>query len=174
MASNSPYDDDAISGGDNGGTGFNSWSVTTSNAGSYIGSSTTQGFGDINTNGEAFGIWSSNPGTGYFNRPFSSNLAVGYAASIKVALAYRDGGKGVNLFDSNGNFLVNFSVTSNDYYFNGSLLGWGYSQTSVFDIVAKQTSSNNVEITVTRGAETSTVNKSGVLKEFRIYTENVS
>ena len=180
-ASNSAYNS-GLANGSNGGTQFGAWTISTAgtSAGTYVASSTGDGFGDINTGGKSFGLYADNGSSGvYCNRPFSSNLAVNFAFTITLATKWRTGSRGVNLYDSNGTFLVNFSVNNDTYQFNGSTLGGSagqigeYSDTARWQITAKQTSSNNVEITLLRADKSlSTVtNKSGILRSFQVYNE---
>lgn len=116
----------------------------------------------------------------YCTRPFNSNLTIGYAFSAVLATQWRSGNRGINLFDSNGNFLINFSAQYDQYQFNGSNLNGGpgqigeYAGNAVWGIVAKQTTSNNVEITLNRvdkGLSTSPTNKTGILKSVTFYNE---
>jgi len=183
-ASNSPYSSGNPGGlitGNDGGTGFQAWSISIngSNAGRFV-SGVSSGFGDINTGGLAFGLYANDGTSGvYCNRAFDSNLTVGYAFSAILATQWRSGNRGINLFDSNGIFVINFSAQYNQYQFNGINLGSGsgqigeYAGNAVWGIVAKQTTSNNIEITLNRIDKnlSTTTNKTGVLRSFTFYNE---
>ena len=182
------------SNGDDQGYGFTSWTLETitngGSAGHFIGSSSAQGFGDINTSSKAFGMYGNpNPGSGqnqanafrYVNETgseLSSNgrgyLLEGQKLEFDLAVAFRNGYKGVDLVDTANGFLWNFNVQSDDYTVttDGSL-GWGYSQTSIFEISVNQVSSTQFQVTVVRGDSTYTSsNITGKVSGFKIYVGN--
>jgi hypothetical protein len=174
-----------LTNGSNGGTGFSAWTISTvgTSAGTFVTSSTGDGFGDINVNGESWGLYADNGSSGvYCRRPFSSALNVGYRFRAVLATQWRTGGRGINLFsgaDGTG-FLINFSVLNDTYRFNGSTLNGAtgqigeYSGTAIWEIVAKQTTSTNLEVTLTRldkSLPTSTVNVTDVLRSVQFYNE---
>ena len=114
-------------------------------------------------------------------RGLSADLTVGSALSASMAIAFRSGNKGMNIHTSNTNFsnstrVYNFNVGNNQYQYDIGAglqnLGWTYSQTSIFDIVAKQTSTTNLEVTVTRRgtSDTDTRNVTGRLRGIKFYT----
>lgn len=166
--------------GDNGGYGFDGWSFQITNVGGvYRTSSTGQNFGDINTNSLAWAAY-GNPsaGTNGINvrRNLNRALSVGFALSAATAVAYRNpGNKGFSIYtDTNwSSEIYNFNTGSDIYSYNvgsGNVnLGWGYSQTSIFNIVAKQTTPTNLEVTLTRGSDTDTRNVTGALRGFKWY-----
>ena len=136
--------DDGWTAGDNGGSGFAGWMTSDNNDGStlhagyFIGDSTSGSSGNINTAGESFGMY-ANPALAWANaeRMFDASLGVGQTFSIRLAVNYRNGGKGIDLFGpaGNGQKLWNFNVGNNggdDYYFEDKInspgtkvsLGW--------------------------------------------------
>lgn len=104
--------------GNNGGTGFLAWGITSNNdgssvfAGTFIGSSTL-GAGDINTSGVSLGMY-ANPGTAFANadRAFSASLPAGSSFSFKLALNFDNGYKGFNLYAGAQGEVFNFNVGS--------------------------------------------------------------
>jgi len=163
--------------GANAGSGFGSWNLyTTGTAGNFLGSSVSQGFGNIDTDGQSFGMYGNPTGDNYFNaeRSFSSALNTGDTFSINLAVAFRNGNKGISLFSGGfapANEVWNFNVGGDNYTAGGSNLGWAYSQTSVFNLLATQTSANTYSISLTRGGDLYTTNISGLggLSGFRMY-----
>ncbi|MBR9918281.1 hypothetical protein GYB29_11525, partial [bacterium] len=182
------------SNGDDQGYGFTSWTLETitngGSAGHFIGSSSAQGFGDINTSSKAFGMYGNpNPGSGqnqanafrYVNETgseLSSNgrgyLLEGQKLEFDLAIAYRNGYKGVDLVDTANGFLWNFNVQNNDHTVtNDGSLGWDYSQTSIFEISVEQVSSTQFQVTVVRGDSTYTSsNITGKVSGFKLYVGN--
>jgi len=163
--------------GANAGTGFNAWNLYTSGtAGNFLGSSVSQGFGDIDTSGSSFGMWGNPTGDNFFNaeRGFSSSLNNGDTFSINLAIAFRNGSKGISLFSGGfapANEVWNFNVGSDNYTAGGSNLGWSYAQNSVFNLLATQTSANTYSISLTRGIDSYSTNITGLggLSGFRMY-----
>lgn len=163
--------------GANAGTGFNNWNLyTTGTAGNFLGSSASQGFGNIDTDGQSFGMYGNPAGDNFFNaeRSFSSSLNNGDTFSINLAIAFRNGNKGISLFSGGfapANEVWNLNVGGDNYTAGGSNLGWAYSQTSVFNLLATQTGANTYSISLTRGADLYTTNISGLggLSGFRMY-----
>ena len=149
--------------GANAGSGFAAWNLFTSGtAGSFLGSSATQGFGNIDTSGQAFGMYGNPVGDNYFNaqRAFSSALGVGNTFSVDLAIAFRNGNKGIDLFAGGfGSAIWNFNVGGDNYVAGGTTLtSWAYSQTSIFQLTATQTSATQVSISLVRGADTYSTN----------------
>ncbi len=160
--------------GSNAGSGFQAWNLYTSgSAGFFLGSSAGQGFGDIDTSGQAFGMWGNPSGGNYANaeRLFDGGaLSVGQSFVIDLAIAYRNGNKGISLFDSGTNELFYFNVGSDQYDVNGSIQGWGYAQTSVFHIVASQLGASSLQVVLSRfDGESVTQTVAGTLAGFRAY-----
>ncbi|MEO6971267.1 MAG: hypothetical protein ABI217_10275, partial [Chthoniobacterales bacterium] len=133
--------------GSNGGTAgtFNPWDLTNNNnggsnfAGYFLGDSTL-GSGDINTGGLSFAVY-ANPSTAFADaiRDFGSALSVGQTFSIDIAVNFRNGNKGLSLFDG-GTEIFNLNVGGNDYQINGTSIGAAYSSTAVFSLALTQTS----------------------------------
>ena len=146
-----------LANGDNGGSGFSAWSTTGGGtSGSYIGDSAAQGFGDINTSGKAWGFWGNPSGGNYINatRGFSGGaLSVGQTFSIDLAIAWRNGNKGIDIIGNGGVSIFNFNVGSDQYQVNGSDQGWSYDQTSIINISITATGAGTYDATVTRGAQ---------------------
>jgi hypothetical protein len=163
--------------GANGGSGFGAWNLfTTGTAGNFLGSSSSQGFGNIDTSGQSFGMYGNPSGDNYFNaeRSFSSSLNTGDTFSINLALAFRNGNKGISLYSGGfapANEVWNFNVGGDNYTAGGSNLGWAYSQTSIFNLLATQTGANTYSISLTRGGDLYTTNISGLggLSGFKMY-----
>ena len=150
--------------GANAGSGFGSWNLFISgSAGNFLGSSSAQGFGNINTDGQSFGMYGNPTGNNYSNaeRSFSSALNVGDTFSIDLAVAFRNGNKGISLFSGGfapANEVWNFNVGGDNYTAGGSNLGWTYSQTSVFSLTATQISSTQLGISLVRGSDSYATN----------------
>lgn len=163
--------------GANAGSGFGSWNLFISgSAGNFLGSSTAQGFGDINTDGQSFGMYGNPTGDNYSNaeRSFSSALNVGDTFSVDLAVAFRNGSKGISLFSGGfapANEVWNFNVGGDQYTAGGSNLGWAYSQTSIFNLLATQTGVDSYSISLTRGGDLYSTNITGLggLSGFRMY-----
>jgi hypothetical protein len=163
--------------GSNLGSGFGAWDLFTSGtAGYFIGDSVAQGFGNVNSGSSAFGMFGNPAGDNYANaqRALSTPLSTGQAFSIDLAIAFRNGNKGISLFA--GGFddpsqIWNFNVGGEIYSAGGTDLGWAYSQNSVFSLTATQLSLTSVGISLVRGSDTytSTVTSASGLSGFRAY-----
>jgi hypothetical protein len=159
--------------GDNQGIGFSNWDMwKTGSSGWFIGSSSSNGFGNIDTNSKSFGMW-GNPveDNNYSNaqRILSNYWGDGATFSIQLAIAYRNGNKGIDLFGTGFEKIWNFNVGSDKYQIGGIDLGWSYSQTSVFTLSATQNGSN-IDITLTRGSDSySTTINGKTLYAFKLY-----
>lgn len=150
--------------GSNEGSGFLSWSLNNNDgggtapfAGNFIGDSTA-GAGNINTGGEAFGLY-ANP-SGAFStaiRSFSTPLAVNDQFSFQIALNFDNGNKGFNL-RSAGDSIFNFNVgggasvsSANATLVSGPGAGYDYGgNDAVIDISILMTSSSSINYTVSR------------------------
>jgi hypothetical protein len=163
--------------GANAGSGFGAWDLFTSgSAGFFVGSSASQGFGNIDTGGSSFGMFGNPSGDNYANaqRSFSSSLNTGDTFSIDLAIAFRNGNKGISLFSGGfapANEVWNFNAGGDNYTAGGSNLGWSYSQTSIFSLLATQSASDTITISLTRGVDTYSTNITGFggLSGFRMY-----
>jgi|GEM_PF-3628155 len=173
---------DGWTGGDNGGTGFNAWSFNnTGTSGEFIASSSAQGFGDINVNGESFGMWGNPSGANYSNASRTFNYTVGentytelqngHTFSIYLATAYRNGNKGIDL-KVGGTTVWNFNVGGDAYKVNDVDQGWAYSQSSIFLVEVTQFFDTLAYIKVSRGSDIYTNAKydlNGRLSGFNLY-----
>ena len=143
--------------------------------GVYRTSSTGQGFGDINSNGNAWAAYGNPTGSNGINirRNLSNALSVGFALSAQMAAAFRNpGNKGFSLYTDTSwaSEIYNFNIGSDIYSCTGvPNLGWGYSQTSVFNFVARQITPTSLQVTVTRGSDTDTETVTGALRGFKWY-----
>jgi hypothetical protein len=172
--------------GDNGGMGFNSWSLSTggSPAGFFIGDSTglSNPGADINTSGKSFGMFAgdNNSSTNEFAdavRSFSSALAVGSTFSLDLAVNFRNGNKGFDLRNSGGSTIFNFNVGGDDYRVNAAATGNGsigntYSSNTEFLFSFTQTSTTGGTWSINRSGGVSdfdTGTYSGVAAGFKLY-----
>ena len=157
--------------GNNNGFGFGAWDLWVENSGGhFIGNSASQGFGNINTNDKAFGMWGNPSGTNvaHAQRLFQ-NWNDGASFSVEIATAYRNGYKGIDLWATEYDKIWTFNVGGDNYTAGGTNLGWAYSQTSVFVLTATQNGSN-VDITLTRGSDSySTTINNKTLIGFKFY-----
>lgn len=69
-------------------------------------------------------------------------LAVGQYFSFDLAVNFRNGYKGVDIFNSVGEKIFNFNVGGDDYTINTVSIGNDYSSVSMFNIRFEQTSAN--------------------------------
>lgn len=161
--------------GSNGGTGFSPWNLTGNNndnstlfAGYFLGDSTA-GSGDINTAGVSFAVY-ANPGNAFANadRNFDSSLLSGQTFSLDLAVNFRNGNKGFNLYDG-ATEIFNFNVGSNMYSINGVDTGLTYDAASVFHLSFTQTSLAGGTYTVSRGANMFSNTYTGDASGFRLY-----
>jgi hypothetical protein len=160
IASNSPYSDLIINNGDNGGSGFETWIVEISSgsgfADAYIDSAVLEGFGNIDTDGAAFGIYASPVDSGAAiraTRPLTTPLTVGNALSAALAIAFRAGEKNISLLDKDNNTLYKFSIINNNYEIDNINLNWPYlGVTSVFNLSVNQIEKESARVTLIRGA----------------------
>ncbi|UGS23501.1 T9SS sorting signal type C domain-containing protein [Flavobacterium channae] len=179
--------------GSNAGTGFSVWDLWTQNtdgthfAGHFLGSSSAQGFGDINTSGSSFSMYANPGGTSVQANAqrFLTNtgspavsgrqyLLPGESFKIDLAIAYRNGYKGIDLMDQNFGALFNFNVGS-DVYSTTTVadLGWAYDQASIFMLQVNQTDVNSYEVIITRGSEVySSGIRTGQFSGFKLYVGN--
>lgn len=179
--------------GSNAGTGFSNWDLWTQNtdgthfAGHFLGSSTGQGFGDVNTSGSSFSMY-ANPGGTFVQanaQRFLNNtgspavggrqyLLSGQTFKIDLAIAFRNGYKGIDLMDQNFNLLYNFNVGSDIYATTTNAnLGWTYDQASVFQLQVNQVDTNSYEVVITRGSDSySSGVRTGQFSGFKLYVGN--
>jgi len=103
--------------GSNQGSGFLPWALSNNDgggvapfAGNFIGNSTA-GAGNINTGGNAFGLY-AHPGAAFSNadRALAVALVTGSSFSFDLALNFDNGNKGFNLFAGAQGEIFNFNV----------------------------------------------------------------
>ncbi|MDY0078053.1 MAG: T9SS type A sorting domain-containing protein [Bacteroidales bacterium] len=158
--------------GNNEGFGFGAWDLwNTGTSGHFLQSSAGQGFGDINTDSKAFGMYGNPSGDNYANaQRLVNNWADGASFTIDLAIAYRNGFKGIDVFALGFENVFNFNA-NNDSYFTGGVeqSSWGYSQTSIFTITISQ-NGDDLNISVQRGSDTySTTISSKTFYAFKLY-----
>lgn len=155
----SQYGDGWQNADDRAGDGFTQWNITTFGSGGFfLGDSAAQGFGNINSGGTAFGLF-GNPGGGGYDgvdaiRDFEGGALVnGDAFTIDLAIAFRNGNKGINLRDGGGSEVWNFNVGSDTYSVSGvGNLGWSYSQQSIFNLRVEQ-GAGQYRVLLSRGGD---------------------
>ena len=82
-ATQATYDTGGWTTGDNGGSGFGAWTLTTpTNSGTFVGSSND--IRTIFTNNDAWGLFADNGATAAAVRPFSNSLVPGWVFSIDM------------------------------------------------------------------------------------------
>ena len=180
--------------GSNGGTGFSAWTLTSSItsssdfAGEFIGSSMqlSNTAAGIDTSGDSFGMYGQIPSgstdTAYADAYRSFNggaLALGQTFSFDLAVNYRNGAKGVDLFSS-GTTVFNFNVAGDDYAVNNATTGDGsvgntYDGNTAFHFSFTQTSTTDGTWTIVRSGgvtSTTTGTYTGDLDQFHLYVNN--
>ncbi|MGA0369170.1 MAG: PEP-CTERM sorting domain-containing protein [Kiritimatiellia bacterium] len=99
--------------GSNQGTGFAAWSLNNNDngstifAGNFLGNS-TDGAGDINTGGQAFGLY-ANPSGAFSTAIRSFSMSVGETFTAQMGVNFDNGNKGFN-FRIAGDSIFNFNV----------------------------------------------------------------
>jgi hypothetical protein len=91
-----------------------------------------------------------------------------------LAIAYRNGYKGIDLMDQNFSQLFNFNVTSDTYTTTTNAnLGWVYDQASVFLLQVNQIETNSYEVVITRGSDIYNSGiRTGQFSGFKFYVGN--
>jgi len=116
-----------------------SWSA----AGHFIGDSTF-GAADINTDGKSFGMFANpagdpNPFAAAVKRFAQPVWRTGDTVSFQVAVRFRNGDKGFNLRDADGNHLWLFRVRNDAYQINGTdIPGFAYHADTIFTFTFTQ------------------------------------
>jgi len=163
--------------GSDGGSGFGPWSITanppgTTSAGSFIGDSTTlapnNSGGNVNTSGVSFGLFGY--GDAYVNaiRSFNAPLSVGQTFSIQIAVNYRNGNKGFDVTDPNGNNIFDLNIGGDDYSVNNTgggttnLFDKAYDPNTVFTVYITQTSATEGSWTIVRSGGMTGTASSGI------------
>jgi len=172
------------SNGDNAGNGFTTWVFSNSGAaGQFIASSAGQGFGDINVSSKSFGMYGNpfgaNEAKSIRNFNYSSSyseLQDGHTFSAKLAIAFRNGYKGMVLRSGTSD-VFRFQAASDKYEKRELLgsyddLGWSYSQTSIFTVEITQVNGTQVYVRISRGSDiytSSLINAGGRIDEVEFY-----
>ncbi len=114
------YDPPAWETDANQGSGFGAWNMWDDGAdsGFFIGDSTADGHGDINSVGVAFGLFGHSGQWANAQRSITE-WGDGHTFSISLAVQWREGARGVSLFDPDGfaneNEIWNFDITGDGY-----------------------------------------------------------
>ncbi len=157
---------------------FGPWMITTNpsgttSAGSFIGDSTTLApnntGGNVNTDGAAFGLFGHSGSFVNAVRMFDSPLSVGQTFSIQLAVNFRNGNKGIDLKDSNGNIIFDFNIGGDVYSVNNTppgvttnLFDNAYDPNTVFTVQLTQTSATEGSWTIIRsGGKSGTATSTG-------------
>ena len=136
--------------------------------------------GNKDTNNNSIWVQGYSHATRYLD---PSGLSVGQTLSFEIAVNYRNGAKGVDLFDTNNQNIFNFNVGGDDYRVNNVPTGSGsvgnsYSSDSVFSFLFAQTNSTGGTWKVTRSGGITSVTEgtyTGVIRKVDWYaggTEN--
>lgn len=136
--------------GANGGFGFGAWDLW--NKPATLGNSTAGGGGDINsTNGYAFRIvGDGNNGWANAKRNFSAPLQEGDVVSFKFTYNWDGGGRGVDIFNSTGQFANVIDVSGgNTFKVNGTTISTEWSPGAVVTVEITQ-EATGVQIDLTR------------------------
>jgi|GEM_PF-4209472 len=170
------YVNDGWTNGSNKSLGFSPWILTANgNAGFFLGSSQLDGFGNVDTDDKSFGMY-GNPAGGNYALASRSllNWDDGASFDMELAIAYRNGDKGINLRGPGNEHLFNFKATGDKYIAQDIELGWPYAQNAVFLIIAKQDGPNlNVQVVYmsTSNSYSTTINNK-TLASFELYCSN--
>lgn len=163
------------------GFGFSDWNLWNENAGGwFLGDSDGQGFGNINTADKAFGLWGNPIGGNYAHA--SRNLSEwkdGYTFEIDLAIAWRNGNKGIDLLNEEDEVIYTFFASGDEYqvHANGTTVifdevVWDYLQKSIFHLNVAQYG-DNLYVTLSRGAlEHNVVIEDTSLKGFHLFVGN--
>lgn len=163
-------------------TAWDLWTTGSGNVGFYLGDAVDQGFGDINTSSKGFAMYANSStvndvpatyaqrfisGTGSPETSSRAYLLPGMSLKISVAVAYRNGQKGIRFKGQNFEDLFLFDVTSDQYRVNETNLGWTYSQASIFIITIEQVNTSQYRVNIVRGTdEYNSENINGVVSGF--------
>lgn len=152
-ASDGVYDSDGWGSGDNGGSGFGGWTLSTDTpnggfAGFFIGSFSTA----LDVSNESFVVYANggNDAKSEAVRPFPARLSNGDSFTVKVGVNFRDGAKGFNIRNDSGGDIINFNVASDRYTLAGTdLFSNSYDANTVFTFTFTQ-NATDVSYTVAR------------------------
>jgi hypothetical protein len=169
---------------------FSPWTVTpnppgTTSAGGFIGDSTTlapnNSGGNVDSAGVAFGLFGHSGAYVNAVRSFDSPLTVGQSFIIQLAVNFRNGNKGLDVRDANGNVIFDFNIGGDDYSVNNTgggttnLFDRVYDPNTVFTVQLTQTSLDGGQWFITRsGGQSGTANGdifgyNGVAASFDLY-----
>jgi hypothetical protein len=169
--------DGTWSNGSNEGKGFGNWDLWDDgeDSGHFIGPSTADGHANINSSGTSFGMY------GHSGQWANAQRSIikwgnGYKFSIELAVQWRDGNRGISLFNTGGfapgNEIWNFDISNAGY---GST-GWSYYSDIALRFTMHQNGANiDIQIIgkseLSSWADTTNATISGqTLGGFRIYT----
>lgn len=163
------------------GFGFGAWDLWKFNSSYwFLGSASSAGFGDIDVDGKSFGLWgnpiNSNNNQSNAQRVLSDSWGDGASFTVDIAIAYRGGNKGIDLWANaspDWEHLWNFNA-SNDKYFAGGVeqSSWSYSQTSIFSLTVTQVGTD-LQISLVRGSDNYSTTITGkTLYAFKFYCGN--
>ena len=172
------------------GGGFGGWNLSANpNANLRIESVSSLGGGTLlDTAGKSFrlsgGFYSPDGGITW-NQAYANavryldpnGLSAGQSFSFQMAVNFRNGAKGVNLYDTAGVKVFGFNVAGDDYVVNDALSGNGsignaYSSNTLLDFRFDQTSLSGGNWTVTRSGGVTDLDSgtySGALRRFAFY-----
>ena len=163
--------------GSNGGFGFGPWTITanppgTTSAETFVGDSTTlapnNSGGNVNTSGVSFGLFGYNDAYVNAIRSFNAPLSIGQTFSIQIAVNYRNGNKGFDVTDPNGNNIFDLNIGGDDYSVNNTgggttnLFDKAYDPNTVFTVYITQTSDTEGSWTIIRSGGMSGTASSGI------------
>ena len=191
LASDSAYNGDGWTNGDDGGTPatFGPWTLTSTaaQAGRFIGDSTTlapsNSGANINTSGESFGMFGHSSQTSEAFRDFNGNtLGVGQTLSLNLAVNFRNGNKGFDLRNSSDVVIFNFNIGGDNYVVNNATTGNGsigstYSSNTSFSLSFTQTSLSGGTWSITRSGgvtDSDSGTYTGVPENFKFYISSTT
>ena len=179
---------------DNGGFGFGDWGLQDDgdNSGHFIGDSRSlapnDNGGDINTAGEAFGMFGHSNQLSQAFRDLPRALEEGDVLTFDVSVNFRNGNKGFNLRDSNGDFIANFNVGDNNNdgtetytLFGNDLFNNNYDEETVFSFTFERDENNDLAWQVDRSGGlggtalgTNTSIDAGNIAQIEFYVDDTS
>jgi hypothetical protein len=161
----------------NEGSGFGAWDLfSDATAGFFVFDSTEHGHGDINTTDVAFGLFGNDNGYANAQRAIT-DWDDEYTFRIDMTFRFRDGARGLSLFDDNGfapgDEIWNFNVDNAGYGFTD----WAFQGDMVIEFAITQDGSDlliDVAGSSASGAWSATTNTTlsavGTLGGFRAYS----
>lgn len=169
--------------GSNGGYGFLAWDFDELGGGAFLGSTAAVNLGNIDTDGTSFGLYANPAGNSIdVKRNLPNNLSVGYALSATLAVAYRNGNKGMSVYsDTNwGTEVFNINVGGGGgggYYINGVLQSQvSYTSQMIIRVEIKRSTLTSfdwkVSMTGATPIESTTVGTIRGIKFYNSETEN--